>query len=87
MSTTAISFDDIAERVCAVMAVPRDRLLPGTLLSDLGTDSLMLVEMAIDLQEEFDIVVTQEEFSGVTTFGDLVALVQARPPGTPPARA
>ena len=47
----------------------------------------MLVEMAIDLQEEFDIIVTQEEFSGVTTFGDLVALVQARPPGTPAARA
>jgi acyl carrier protein len=85
MSTDVITFDAVAERVAAVMGVPTERLLPGALLSELGSDSLMLVEMAIDLQEEFDVVVTQEEFAAVRTFGDVVVLVQGKAAGSPAA--
>lgn len=78
MSTPTVTFDAIAEHVAQVLQVPRDQLRPDVLISDLGTDSLDLVEMAIDLQEEFDVIITQEEFAGIRTLGDLESLLRAR---------
>ena len=47
-------------------------------LADLVVESLALVEMAIDLQEDFDVRLGHEELARVKTVGDLVGLV-ARP--------
>ena len=53
----------------------------SSLTADLGTDSLMLVEMIIAL-EEFDLDVVDDEWDGarVATVGDVVAFVEARVP-------
>jgi acyl carrier protein len=73
-----MTFDAIAERVADILSVSKERIGADTLLSDLSTDSLAIVEVSVDLQEEFDLVITQEEFATVHTFGDLVSLVQSR---------
>jgi len=78
MSTATVTFDAIAEHMAEVLQVPRDQLKPDVLISDLGADSLGLVEMAIDLQEEFDVIITHEEFAAIRTLGDLESLLRSR---------
>jgi acyl carrier protein len=78
MSAPIATFDAIAEHVAQVLQVPKEQLRPEVLISELGTDSLDLVEMAIDLQEEFDVIITQEEFARIRTLGELQSLVLGR---------
>lgn len=76
VSGPTITFDAVAERISAVLSIPRDRLTPQSTLADLAADSFLLVEMVVDLQEEFDSVFTQAELRQVTELGDLVGLLQ-----------
>jgi acyl carrier protein len=51
--------------------------LSGT-LADAGVDSLMAMEIAVDVERAYGLSFTVEELKGITTFGSLVALTQAR---------
>lgn len=42
----------------------------------LGMDSLNRIELSIDLEEEFDIVIEDEDFDRCVTVADVVALVK-----------
>lgn len=77
MTTSAITFDAVAARIAAVLNVPESRLTPGTTLQDLAADSFLLVEMIVDLQEEFDAAFTQASLREVGNLGDLVDLLRA----------
>jgi acyl carrier protein len=83
MNASAITFDVIAEYVAQVLQVPRDRLKPDDVISDLSTDSLALVELSVELQEDLDVIITQEEFSELATLGDLERLLRDRRQGDP----
>lgn len=78
MSTPAVTFDTIAEYVAQVLQVSKERLRPEDLISDLSADSLSLVELAIEIQEDFDVIITQEEFAELRTLGDLESLLRDR---------
>jgi len=70
-------------RVRNVVAIHLDvdpgRLLPGARLGeDLCVDSLAAVELAMVLEDEFDIALPEEVLGCVRTYGDVVRLVQAR---------
>jgi acyl carrier protein len=75
----SVTFDDVAHRISATLSLPVDSLTPETRLRDLAADSFLLVEMAVDLQEEFDALFTQADLREVTTLGQLAGLVGARP--------
>lgn len=45
---------------------------------DLDADSLDLVQMVMDLEEEFDITVEEEELDGITTLGAAFDLVSSK---------
>lgn len=49
----------------------------STLVDDLGADSLEVIELAMDLENEFDIDVSDEEIAGWLTVQDVVNSVQA----------
>lgn len=70
-----IGFDDVAGRVASVLRIPAGSLTPQTSLADLPADSFLLVELIVDLQEEFDAAFTQARLREVTNLGDLVALL------------
>ena len=77
-----IAFDHVAERISATLNIPAAKLTPQTTLRELAADSFLLVEMAVDLQEEFDALFTQSALREVATLGQLVQLLEAaRPPG------
>ncbi|MFJ9632495.1 phosphopantetheine-binding protein [Streptomyces sp. NPDC101175] len=76
MPANTISFETVAERIAGVLRVPADDLTPETLIKDLAADSFMLVEMIVDLQEEFDAVFTQARLREIDSLGELVDVLQ-----------
>jgi len=70
-------------RVRTVVAVHLDvdpvRLRPDARLGeDLCVDSLAAIELAMVLEDEFDIALPEEVLGCVRSYGDVVSLVQAR---------
>lgn len=60
-----------------MLEVDGDRLDDACSFSDLGVDSLALVEYALALEDVFDVEVPEEEVAELTTVGRLVdALVE-----------
>jgi len=76
MPANTINFETVASRVAGVLRVPESDLTPQTKMRDLAADSFMLVEMIIDLQEEFDAIFTQARLREVDDLGELVELLQ-----------
>lgn len=72
-----ISYDAVAERIYQILSVPAGTLTPETRISELVADSFQLVEMVIDVQEEFDVVFTRSQLTEVGTVHDLVELLRA----------
>jgi acyl carrier protein len=76
MPTHTITFETVASRIAEVLRVPASGLTPQTMIKDLAADSFMLVEMIVDLQEEFDAVFTQARLREAGSLGELVELLQ-----------
>ena len=74
----APSVEEVNRRIAQVLGVSASRVKPDVVLTDLVSDSYRLVEMAIELQDDYDVVFTQADLSGVTTVGELVELVRSR---------
>jgi acyl carrier protein len=71
-------FNELAEHISSLISVPVARLTPDTTIAELAPDSFTFVEIAVDLQEEYDVVLCQEDFGNVRTLGDLAALLRDR---------
>jgi len=70
--------EEIRTRIGSVLKQPAERIRDEVRLSDLVVESLALVEMAIDLQEDFGVRFGHEELARVETVGDLVRLVTSQ---------
>jgi acyl carrier protein len=75
---TVPPIDEIVGRIADVLGVPESRVRPEVPLTDLVAESYSLVEMAIELQDDYDVIFTQADLSGVSTVGDLAELVRNR---------
>ncbi len=74
---------ELEPRVRSIVAVHLDvdpkRLKPEARLGeDLCVDSLAAIELAMVLEDEFDIALPEEVLGCVRTYGDVVSLVQQR---------
>lgn len=76
-----VSAEAVLGRIAEVLAVPVAELTPQTLIRELIRESFMLVELVIDLQEEFGTYFTQKELREIGTIGELVGLLQVSPRG------
>lgn len=66
---------------CAVQVldVPVEQVtVEASFADDLDADSLDLVELVMQLEEEFDISVDESELEGIGTVGEALALVQSK---------
>lgn len=74
--------DSVAERIIAVMAenlqMAAAGITPATVFDDLEFDSLVLVELAVILQREFGVEVSDDELAESKTVGNAAALVNER---------
>ena len=69
---------ELVPLMARLLQVEATKLQPEVKLTDLVTESFVLIEFVISLQEELDLVLTHDDFNGVVTVGDLLALVQDR---------
>jgi acyl carrier protein len=71
-----IKSEEIKNRIAEVLNISVERFNDDTILKDLVTDSFLLVEMAIELQEDFQVRFSQEDLKEVGTIGDLIFLIK-----------
>jgi acyl carrier protein len=74
-TVSTVDFPQVRDRISTLAAVPVERLTPDVLITELVPDSFAFVEVAVDLQEEFDVVLSQQDLKNIRTLGDLTALL------------
>jgi len=77
-----VTFERVVERISQTLNVPATMLTPETTLRELAADSFLLVEMAVDLQEEFDTFFTQSDLREVANLGQLADLLHGPKPSS-----
>ncbi len=50
--------------------------MDSLIIDDLGADSLEIVDLAMNLEDEFDLQISDEAIEGVKTVGDIVRLIE-----------
>jgi len=65
-------------KMASLLRQPVTKLDDDAVLTDLVVESFLLIEMVIELQEEFGVRLVQEDLRDVKTVGDLVNLFASR---------
>ena len=73
--------DDIAERVATIVTnqldVDKEKVKPeASFINDLGADSLDIVELVMELEEEFDMSIPDEDAEKIRTVGDAINYIE-----------
>jgi len=74
----AVTTDDIRRRMAEILEIPEARATPDTVLTDLVSDSFRLVEMAIELQDDYDVIIGQSDMADLRTVEQLAELIRSR---------
>lgn len=65
--------DKIKNIIIDKLGVEESRIVPeASFLDDLGADSLDLVELIMEFEEEFDLEIPDEDAEGITTVGSAI---------------
>ncbi|MFQ5930806.1 MAG: acyl carrier protein [Nitrospiraceae bacterium] len=73
--------NDVKARMAEFLQQPTDRLGEEMVLGDLVSDSMILVNMVIELQEEFGVRLVHHDLEHVTTVGQLLTVFENKFPG------
>ena len=68
------SRDEVRAKIAEFLQHPVKKLQDDVILTDLVTDSMILVNMVIELQEDFSIRLVQEDLKDVKTVGQLLEI-------------
>lgn len=72
-------FDKVREIISRQLDLDIDSIKPDSkLIDDLKADSLDIVEMIMDLEQEFDVEIPDEELPKVQTVADIVTYLENR---------
>lgn len=71
-------FEKIKEYAVRQLEIPADQITPDTTFESLGVDSLDIVEMINDLEEELGVELVLEEAGQITTVGEMAEFVESR---------
>ncbi len=69
-------FEKVQEVLVTELSLDQEEITMEKSFTDLGIDSLDLVELVMQLEEEFDITI--EESESLQTVGDVVNYIQAQ---------
>ena len=73
--------DKLKQIICGLLPVDADQITPGTKFQeDLGADSLDVVELVMEVEEEFDLEIPDECAEKFTTFQDVLDYINAKAP-------
>ncbi|HWL85002.1 MAG TPA: acyl carrier protein [Polyangiaceae bacterium] len=68
----------IFKKIAQLTRKPVDDIRADRTLRELVQDSFALVEMVVELEDEFGVHISQEDFVHVSTVGDLTTLIGDR---------
>ena len=78
--------NEIEEKLIAIVReekdVPNDLLQPSTPLAEAGIDSLDSLTILFAIEEQFGISIPDDRARGMTTFGDMISIVEDLVPRT-----
>ena len=75
------SRDEVRAKMGEFLQHPVKKLQDDAILTDLVTDSMILVNMVIELQEDFGIRLVQDDLKDVKTVGQLLAVFERKMSG------
>lgn len=70
----------VRRRIGAFLKVTPERLRDEVVLASLVHESFVLIQLVMDLQEEFDVRLVQEDLKDVKTVADLVGVIAGHAP-------
>lgn len=71
-------FDRVKKIIVDRLSVDEDKVvLEATFKDDLGADSLDIVELIMELEDEFDLEISDEDAEKISTVGDVVTYISA----------
>lgn len=69
-------FEKVQKIICEQFELDADRVtMESNLISDLGADSLDVIDLAMSIEDEFDIEVPDDEIDNIKTVGDIVKFI------------
>jgi acyl carrier protein len=72
--------DEIQQKLIDIVRkekdIPDEKLTPETALAEAGIDSLDALTILFEIEEQFHISIPDEKARAMTTFGDMVDVVQ-----------
>ena len=72
-------FERVKQMIVDELNVPEEKInLEARLAEDLGADSIDAVELIMNIEDEFEIQVSDEEAQNIKTVGDLVRYIEAQ---------
>ena len=70
-------FEKVRKILCEQFELEEDRVtMDSNLVGDLGADSLDVIDLAMSIEDEFDIEVPDDEIEKIKTVGDIVRFVE-----------
>ncbi|MGN1104719.1 MAG: acyl carrier protein [Candidatus Coproplasma sp.] len=70
-------FDKIVEMLAEQLGIPQSKItLESRIVDDLGADSLDVVELITQLEDETGKTIPDEEITKIKTVGELVAVIE-----------
>lgn len=70
--------DEIKKKIATLTKLPIDSISDDKEISELVSDSFMLVELFLSIQEQFQIELDQEDLEHVNTVHQLLILIQEK---------
>mmetsp|Transcript_14934 Transcript_14934/g.35176 ORF Transcript_14934/g.35176 Transcript_14934/m.35176 type:complete len:125 (+) Transcript_14934:94-468(+) len=72
------TFGKVADVIADQLGVDKDKVTTTATLSELGADSLDIVETVMALEEEFEVDLPDEETTQLKNVGDVADLIQTK---------
>ena len=73
-----MEFEKIRAMICEEYEIDEDEVTLETNLEDLNFDSLDMIEIAMDIEDEFNVEVPDEVLEKFITIGDIVEFLENR---------
>jgi len=73
-----VIFERVKEMIVEELNVPVEKItMAARLAEDLGADSIDAVELIMNIEDEFEIQVSDEQAQNIKTVGDLVRYIES----------
>jgi acyl carrier protein len=72
-------FDRVKKIIVDRLGVDEDKVTPeASFKDDLGADSLDVVELVMELEDEFDLEISDEEAENINKVGEVVSYIESQ---------